>query len=180
MRALVIAFALMLTGTAHAQYVPPTTYDFSAQTRLFADNAAPEIILRYRNVTLDWIRRDTSENFFKLKLDRQIIALMGSGIDWHVAVNGVACHGSFAAEPSVGFKVYARIRPRLEVAVQFSGMTLGHRGHFTDFESGLKYFPQKNFSLSAGWRRISFKLRRGSEPTSFTLSGPFVGAQYDW
>ena len=183
MRAIfVAALIIFLAGTAQAYPVPPVVKakDFSAETRIFADDATPEILLRYKNFSADWIRRSGNENFFKLKFDRKIISLMGSGIDWHVALNGYARHGKFSVLPSVGVRLYVRIRPRLDIELQFSGMTLGGRGHFTDFESCIKYFPQKNFSIGAGWRRVDFNLRRGSDPANFVHSGPFVGIRYDF
>ena len=183
----------------------------------FTRGEAPEILLRYKNFSLDWIHLhgagkssvDGNLNFggqnfngkldsrgdlhfARLKVDREIFSLMGTEISWHVALNAVNWHGTarngdfsatknyFAALPSVGINLCMRIRPRLDIFAQFSGMTLGRRGHFTDFESGIKYFPQKNFSISAGWRRIDFKLRRGGDLGDFTLNGAFVGVRYDF
>ena len=111
----------------------------------------------------------------------EIFALMGTGLEWNVALNAVDEHGkSLAVLPAVGFKVYARIRPRLDLYIQFSGMTFGRRAHFTDFESGIKYFPRRDFSISAGWRSVDFKLRRGGEVGDFDLNGFFVGVRYDF
>lgn len=182
----------------------------------FTRGAAPEIILRYRNFSLDWLHLHgagksfvgainfgghrlggkidsrSDIHFVKLKFDREIFSLMGTGLDWNVALNAVGWHGHsrdenssatknfFAVMPSVGINLYMRIRPRLDIYTQFSGLTLGRRGHFADFESGIKYFPRKNFSVSAGWRRIDFKLRRGGDSGNFVLSGPFVGVRYDF
>ena len=220
-------------------------FDFSAEARFFAPNLnaqlkaddfrynggrvdlrddlnftrgeAPELLLKYKNFSLDWIhlhgagksnvggtlnfggenfsgRLDSRSDihFVRLRLDREIFSLMGTGLDWNISLNGLGWHGStraenlratknyFAVLPSVGINLYIRIRPHLDVYAQFAGLTLGRRGHFADFESGIKYFPQKNFSISAGWRRIDFKLRRGGDLSDFVLSGPFVGVRYDF
>lgn len=218
------------------------TFDFSAETRFFAPNlnaqlkaddfrfnggrvdlrddlnftrgAAPEIILRYKNFSVDWLHlhgagksnvggtmnfggKNFSGNldsrsdihFARLKLDRDIFSLMGTGIQWSVALNGLHWHGTTqstatknftAVVPSVGLNLFVRFRPRWDLYVQFAGLPFGRRGHFTDFESGVKYFPQKNFSISAGWRRIDFKLRRGGDLSNFVLNGPFVGVRCDF
>ena len=183
---------LLLTNTATAQENPPEVdegiasikhkkFNFNAETRLFMDDATPEFLLKYKNVSLDWIHPDGSKDFLKLKVDREIFSLMGTGIDWNVALNGYNRRGkNFGVLPSVGINLYMRIRPRLDIYVQFSGLTLGRRGHLSDFESGIKYFPQKNFSISAGWRHIDFKLRHGGDSDKFVLSGPFAGVRYDF
>lgn len=156
-------------------------FDFSAEARLFTNDAAPEFLFECKDVSADWIHADGAENFYKVKVDREIFSLMGSGLEWNVALNAVdEREKNFAVLPSVGIKVYARIRPRLDFYVQFSGFTFGRRAHVTDFESGIKYFPRKDFSISAGWRSVDFKLRRGGEVGDFDLNGLFVGVRYDF
>lgn len=178
---------------------------------------APEVLLRHKNFSIDYlhlhgagksfvdgnlnfggqnfsgkVNSRSDIHFVRLKVDREIFSLMGSGLEWNVALNAVGWHGSardenssatknfFAVLPSVGINLYARIRPRLDVYVQFAGLPLGNRGHFADFESGIKYFPRKNFSVGAGWRRIDFKFKRGGDLGNIVLSGPFVGVRYDF
>lgn len=161
---------ILMTGTAQAQS------NFGIEVRRFPTKDASEFICDYKNISADWIH--AGDNFFKVGASREIFSLMGTGLEWNVALNAV--DKNFAVLPSVGVNFYMRIRPRLDVYVQFSGMTIGNRGHFTDFESGLKYFPQKNFSISAGWRRVDFKLRRGGEVSDFDLNGMFAGIRYDF
>ena len=221
------------------------TFDFKFETRFFAPNLnaqvkaadfrynggrvdlrddlnftrgnAPEIILRYKNFSVDWIHlHGTGKSFVggtlnvggktfsgdlnsrgdldfvKLKFDREIFSLMGTGLEWNFALNALSWRGNtsngnfsatkkyFAVLPSVGINFYMRIRPRLDIYAQISWLPLGRRGHFEDFESGLKYFPQENFSVSAGWRRIGWKFRHGGDLGKFTLNGPFVGLRYDF
>ncbi len=182
----------------------------------FTRGTASEILFKYKNFSVDWIHlhgagkssggeinfskkifsgeRDSRSDihFVRLKMDKEIFSLMGSGLEWNVALNALNWHGTtrsenssatknyFAVLPSVGINLYMRIRPRLDIYAQFSGLPLGYHGRFSDFESGIKYFPQKNFSISAGWRRIDFKLRRGGEIGNFVLSGPFAGLRYDF
>ena len=183
------ALLLLTTGDAFAEEVSPEvdegissvkqeSFDFSAEARYFT---TPEFLLQYKDVSADWIHEDGAENFYKLKLNREIFSLMGTGLEWNVALNAVDERGkSLAVLPSVGVNLYMRIRPRLDVYLQFSGMTFGRRAHFTDFESGIKYWPRRNFSISAGWRKVDFKLRRGGETGDFDLSGFFVGARHDF
>ena len=173
---------VLLTNTAAAENSPEVdkgiasvkqkTSDFNLETKFFFDEAAPEILFKHKNISLDWMHNDG--NFFKLKFDKEIFSLMGTGLDWNVSLNAV--DENFSVLPSVGVNLYMRIRPRLDVYVQFSGLPLGSRGHVSDFESGLRYFPQKNFSISAGWRRVDFKLHRND----FDLSGLFAGVRYDF
>lgn len=183
------ALLLLTTGDAFAEEIAPEvdegissvkqeSFDFSAEARYFT---TPEFLLTYKDVSADWIHEDGTENFYKLKLNREIFSLMGTGLEWNVALNAVDERGkSFAVLPSVGVNLYMRIQPRLDVYLQFSGMTFGRRAHFTDFETGIKYWARRNFSISAGWRKIDFKLRRGNETGDFDLSGFFVGARHDF
>ena len=183
------AMILLATGDAFAEEVSPEvdegissvkqdSFDFSAEARYFT---TPEFLLTYKNVSADWIHEDGAENFYKLKLNREIFSLMGTGLEWNVALNAVDERGkSLAVLPSVGVNLYMRIQPRLDVYLQFAGMTFGRRAHFTDFETGIKYWARKNFSISAGWRKVDFKLRRGGETGDFDLSGFFIGARHDF
>ena len=177
-------------------------FAFNAETRFFSPNLnakvkgddfyfhrteAPEFILKYKNVSLDYIRSHDALNFVKLKMDREIFSLMGTRVEWNVALNAMDWRGTsagaqkyFAVLPSVGINFYMRIRPRLDIYTQFSGSSLGGHGYLKDFESGIKYFPQRNFSISAGWRRIDFKFRRGDNLGKFGLSGLFAGVRYDF
>ena len=183
------ALMLLPAGDAFAEEVSPEvdegissvkqeSFNFSAEARYFT---TPEFLLTYKNISADWIHEDGAENFYKLKLNREIFSLMGTGLEWNVALNAVDERGkSLAVLPSVGVNLYMRIQPRLDVYLQFAGMTFGRRAHFTDFESGIKYWPRRNFSISAGWRRVDFKLRRGGETGDFDLSGLFVGVRHDF
>ena len=177
-------------------------FAFNVETRFFSPNLnakvkgddfyfhrteAPEFIIKYKNFSLDYIRSHDALNFVKLKMDREIFSMMGTGLEWNVALNAMDWRGTsagtqnyFAVLPSVGINFYMRIRPRLDIYTQFSGSSFGRHGYFKDFESGIKYFPQKNFSISAGWRRIDFKSRRGGDLGKFGLSGLFAGVRYDF
>ena len=156
-------------------------FDFSIESRVFSNDAAPEFMLKYKNLSLDWLHSNNHKNFLKLKVDKEIFSLMGTGLQWNVALNAVDTKkNSLAVLPSVGLNFYMRIRPRLDIYLQFSGFTLGRRAHTTDFESGFKYFPQKNLSISAGWREINFKLRRGGNLNDFHRHGLFAGIRYDF
>ena len=171
---------ILLTNTVAAENPPEVDegiagikqdkFNFSAESRLFIEEAAPEFLLKYKNISADWIRHD-DKNFFKVKADKEIFSLMGTGLDWNVALDSV----EEKILPSVGLNFYMRVRPRLDVYLQFSGLTLGRHGHFSDFESGIKYFPQKNFSISAGWREVNFKRH-----DKFNLRGLFAGVRYDF
>ena len=146
-------------------------FDYGAEARLFDDK--PEFILDCKNISADWIRDD--KDFVKIKFNREIFSLMGTGLEWNVGLNAVG--GNFSVLPSVGVKLYARIRPRLDLYLQFDGMTLGGRGHVTDFESGLRYCPRRDFAISAGWRDLNFKVRHGGE---YHKRGLFAGVRYEF
>ena len=183
------AILLFMTGNAAAQEISPEVDEgissvkqrklpFNVEARTF--DAAPEFIFKYKDFSVDYVHSRDDFNFVKVKADREIFSLMGTGLEWNVALNAVDSRDKFYCLPSVGINFYMRIRPRMDIYLQFSGLPLGRRAHFTDFESGIKYFPQKNFSISAGWRHIDFKLRRGGDVGDFALSGFFAGVRYDF
>lgn len=178
----IILAAMLLTNTVAAQEVTPEVdrgiqsvkqdkFNFSAEVRDF--DATPELLLKYKNFSADWIRTH-DKNFVKLKFSREIFSLMGTGLDWNVALNTL--DENSAVLPSGGINLYARIRPRVDFYLQFAGLPFGYRAHVTDFEVGLRYFPRKNFSFSAGWREVNFK--RNSN--RFSRSGLFVGSRADF
>ena len=199
-------FIFLVTSNAAAQENSPEvdrgiasvkkkTFAFNVETKFFSPNVnakvkgddfyfhrteAPEFILKYKNFSADYIRSHDTFHFVKLKADREIFSLMGTGLEWNVALNAMNWRGAnenyFGVLPSVGINFYMRIRPRLDIYAQFSCLPLGRFANFKDFESGIKYFPQKNFSISAGWRRIDFKVRHGK----FSLGGLFAGVRYDF
>ncbi len=179
---LTAALILLASATASAQAtadeiddgisgIKVATFDYGAEVRFF--DAKPEFILDCQNISADWIHAD--KDFVKVKLNREIFSLMGTGLEWNVGLNAVG--GNFSVLPSVGFKLYARIRPRLDLYLQFDGLTLGGRAHVTDFESGLRYCPRRDFSISAGWRDLNFHLRHGG---AFHLRGLFTGVRYEF
>ena len=206
MKKFLTAIALLLvTNNAAAGEVSPEVdrgvasikqkkFAFSAETKFFSPNLnakvkggdfyfhrteAPEFLFKYKNFSADYIRARDTLHFVKLKVDKKIFSLMGTGLEWNVALNSVTWRGEknySTILPSVGINFYMRIRPRLDIYAQFSSMTLAGHGHFKDFESGVKYFSQKNFSLSAGWRRVDYKFRRGN----FSMGGLFAGVRYDF
>lgn len=202
-----------MAGNASAQIIPPEVgrgiaslkpkiFALSVEKRFFVPNInaraksnevyfqrreTPEFIFKYKNFSLDYIRAHDDISFLKLKVDKKIFSLMGTRLEWNVALNGFDWRNGSASNknysavlPSIGINLHMRVRPRVDIYCQFSGLSFGERGYFKDFESGIKYSPQKNFSINAGWRRIDFKLRRGGEVGDFALNGPFAGLHYDF
>ena len=181
------------------------------------DDHASEIIIRYKNFSVDYLRmtkkgdRNLSENnlhidgknfsgnisaknnfqYIKLNVDNEIISLMGTGANWSYGVTGIYWRGSsanssgsrtknyFVAVPTVGFGIYMAIMPKMTIYTQISGIFLGGRGHLHDFESGLKYSPSKNFSMTAGFRSIEFNLNHKGDG-DFKMNGPFIGLRSDF
>ena len=177
------------------------------------DNKAAEIIFRYKNFSVDWLRmtehgggdfsgrnlkfgsKNFSDNvsaknnlhYIKLNVDNEIISLMGTGAFWNYGLAGIYWRGTaenssqnyFVAVPTVGFGIYMAIMPKMTIYTQLSGIFLGGRGHLRDFESGLRYSPSKNFSLTAGFRNIEFNLNHKGDG-DFKMNGPFIGLRSDF
>lgn len=130
-------------------------------------------------------------HYIKLDVDNEIISLMGTGANWSYGVTGIYWRGRaanssgagsqnyFVALPTVGFGIYMAIMPKMTIYTQISGMFLGGRGHLHDFESGLKYSPSKNFSLTAGFRSVEFNINHKGDG-DFKMNGPFIGLRSDF
>ena len=130
-------------------------------------------------------------HYIKLNVDNEIISLMGTGANWSYGVTGIYWRGSannssgagsqnyFVAVPTIGLGIYMAIMPKMTIYTQISGIFLGGRGHLHDFESGLKYSPSKNFSLTVGFRSIEFNINHKGDG-DFKMNGPFIGLRSDF
>ncbi len=130
-------------------------------------------------------------HYVKLSVDNEIISLMGTGANWSYGLAGIYWRGRaenfsasstqnyFVAVPTVGLEIYMAIMSKMKIYSKISGIFLGGIGHLHDFESGLKYSPSKNFSLTAGFRSVGFNLNRKGNG-DFKMVGPFVGLRSDF
>lgn len=142
-----------------------------------------EIIFRYKNFFADYNRVDSQNNLhcIKLSLNNEIISLMGTGLDWSYGVTGIHWQSNnFAAVPTLGIDFYMTIKPRVKFYTQFSGMPVGGFGRIYDAETGLKYSPSKNFTITAGYRHLSAKVHHNNNQCNFQTTGPFIGVRADF
>ncbi len=139
----------------------------------------PEFIFRYKNFSLDYNHFDADMHYLKFDVDNEIISLMGTGLDLKYGVTGIDWK-TFSPLPTVGFKIYMAIMPKMTIYTQLSGMSFGGRAHVIDTESGVKYSPSKNFSLTAGYRHIAATVRHKDNRGNFKMSEPFIGVRMDF
>ena len=144
-----------------------------------------EIIFRYKNFFVDYdhIGRDKNLNYINLKVNNEIISMLGSGIEWSYGLSGVCWNDStskFVPVPTLGIDLYITIRPKVKFYTQFSGMPVGGFGRIYDAETGLRYSPSKYFTITAGYRHLSAKVQKSNSSGSFKNSGVFVGIRSDF
>ncbi len=145
-----------------------------------------EIIFRYKRFFVDYnyIDRQNNLNYIKLNVNNEIISLMGTGIDWSYGVTGIGWKDSdennFVPVPTLGINFYIKIMPKMKIYTQFSGMPIGGFGRIYDAESGLRYSPSKNFTLTAGYRHLSTKVKHNNSYGGFKNSGFFIGVRSDF
>lgn len=143
-----------------------------------------ELIFRYKKFSLDYSNYDADSHYVKFGVDNEIISLLGTGINWNYGVTGLVWKDSgehyFAPVPTVGLDFYMAIMSKMKIYWQFSGMELGGKGHVHDFEAGVRYSPSKNFTLTAGYRRVGVNVRYSDNRGAFRLDGPFIGIRSDF
>lgn len=144
-----------------------------------------EIIFRYKRFFLDYNYIDNQKNlnYIKLNVNNEIFSMMGSGVDWSYGLTGVYWRDTgdkFVPVPTLGLDLYVTVRPKVKVYTQFSGMPVGGFGRIYDSESGVRYSPSKHFTITAGYRHLSAKIRRSHGFGSFKNSGFFIGVRSDF
>lgn len=144
-----------------------------------------EIIFRYKNFFVDYnhIDRDKNLNYINLKVNNEIISMLGSGIEWSYGLTGVGWKdgdNKFVPVPTLGLDLYITIRPKVKFYTQFSGMPVGGFGRICDAETGLRYSPSKHFTITAGYRHLNAKVHRQNSSGSFKNSGYFIGIRSDF
>ena len=146
-------------------------------------------VLKFGNSNhLGDINSESDLHYIKFNVNNEIISLLGTGIDWTYGLTGVYWKGSannshekfFAPLPTVGLSLHINVLPTLKIYSQLSGMTYASLGHVYDFESGLRYFPSKNFSITAGYRKIDMNIHHNGDRGNFKMNGPFAGVRVDF
>jgi len=144
-----------------------------------------EIIFRYKKFFVDYnhIDKDKNLNYINLKVNNEIISMMGSGLEWSYGLTGVSWKDGdkkFAPVPTLGLELYITVRPKVKIYTQFSGMPVGGLGRIYDAETGVRYSPSKHFTITAGYRHLNAKVRRQGSNGGFKNSGYFIGIRSDF
>ena len=144
-----------------------------------------EIIFRYKNFFIDYnyLDRDKNLNYINLKLNNKIFSMLGSGIDWSCGLTGIYWKDSsneFVPVPTLGINLYVTVHPKVKFYTQFSGMPVGGLGRIYDAETGLRYSPNKHFTITAGYRHLSTKFHSRNNFGGFKNSGVFIGVRSDF
>lgn len=144
-----------------------------------------EIIFRYKKFFVDYnhIDKDKNLNYINLKVNNEIISMMGSGLEWSYGLTGVSWkdgENKFAPVPTLGLELYITVRPKVKIYTQFSGMPVGGLGRIYDAETGVRYSPSKHFTITAGYRHLNAKVRRQGSNGGFKNSGYFIGIRSDF
>lgn len=70
--------------------------------------------------------------------------------------------------------------PRWQGSISLNGMPLGRYGHIVDFEAAVRYQPDKNWQVSAGYRVLDMRLHKDDKEVVFQANGPFMGVCYSF
>lgn len=80
--------------------------------------------------------------------------------------------------PTIGLTAQTNFNYKINAYIDVSGLPLGGYGNVFDIESGLKYTPIDNMSISAGYRILHSSAHKDDKDASFRMAGPFVGIMY--
>lgn len=80
--------------------------------------------------------------------------------------------------PTIGLTAQTNSKNKVNAYIGINGLPLGGYGNIFDIESGLKYVPVNNMSITAGYRILHSSAHKDDKDASFRLSGPFVGIMY--
>lgn len=77
--------------------------------------------------------------------------------------------------PTVGVILDINPADKLNFYGEISGITAGSYGYTIDAEAGVKFIPFKNFTLTCGYRYLTFDVEWDDDEADMTLAGAFVG-----
>ena len=100
-------------------------------------------------------------------------------------VNRTASDELFRVAPTLnlGLQVYLDAAKKVDFFSDFAGMTMGKYGYLYDYEAGLRYKPQANFSISAGYRSIDMNADLSvdnDDRPMYRLRGPYFSLAYEF
>ncbi len=84
---------------------------------------------------------------------------------------------------NISAKVHLDAQKKLDFFSDFSGLAMGCYGYLYDYEAGLRYKPQDQFSVSAGYRVISMNADLSidnDDRPMYRLRGPYFSMLYQF
>ena len=134
------------------------------------------------------VNAESDLHYIKLNVDREIISLMGTRAAWNYGLTGVKWRGNvegssenyFFPIPTIGLALEMKIRPKVKVYTNISGVVMGGYGHLCDFEGGFAYLADENFSWKVGYRHIDTKINWRNVHGDFKLNGFYTGLRAEF
>ncbi len=134
------------------------------------------------------VNEESDLHYIKLNVDREIISLMGTRAAWNYGLTGVKWRGSiddssenyFVPVPTIGLALEMKIRPKVKVYTNISGIVMGGHGHLCDFEGGFAYLADENFSWKVGYRHIDTKINWRIVHGDFKLNGFYTSLRAEF
>lgn len=84
---------------------------------------------------------------------------------------------------NLGLQVYLDTAKKVDFFSDFAGMTMGKYGYLYDYEAGVRYKPQDNVSISAGYRSIDMNADLSvdnDDRPMYRLRGPYFSFAYEF
>ncbi len=153
------------------------TIEFKGQTYTAGTRVQSEFELRYFSVGWIW-------QFLHFWEDRVRLGpvIEGKGISADVSLDAPntsppirESEEVLGVAPTAGLALGLTPIKRVEVFAEGSGLALGDLGHFFDVETGLRFIPFKNLTISGGYRFLDFKVKVDPDFLDVELAGFFAG-----
>jgi hypothetical protein len=79
-----------------------------------------------------------------------------------------------AVLPTFGIALTNQLQKKLSLYMDFSGVPLGNKGHFYNYEAGIKWTLSDRAALQSGYRIMDVKAKSNNDYTFLKMKGPFI------
>ncbi len=151
------------------------TIVFDGQTYPVTSRIVSDMELQYFSLGWNWNLVHLDEDRFKAGI---ILEAKGIAADMSLDAPNLGISESeqfVGGAPTPGASMEYTAFNTVNLFAEITGLPAGHYGHFFDAQAGVKWIPQQNVAVTAGYRVIDVKVRYKDDRGDLQLKGPFFG-----